>query len=1038
MGRNTSRILLLAGVSTLAGLAQPALAQIQSAGAPTGQPPIQDQSGEQHAQPATSPDTPGAQHASGALPSEPDSTQIVVTGSRIPDARFDSIQPTVVLGSQQIANLGYTNLGDALSELPQFGVPGNSSVGAQSGFGAGQTFIDFFGLGSQRTLVLVNGRRFVSSNTASIFGPVNPGSQVDLNNIPETLVDRVETVAIGGAPIYGSDAIAGTVNIILKRNFDGFQISGQNGISQRGDVPDHRVSAIAGKTFDEGRGSIVVSGEWNKSGGLTTADRFLTGGNGPFFTTAVDPDAPYAQQLFYQHRYNVFTQYGTPLLADSIPEFAGITNAQGQVLTFNQQGRLVPLNFGTRTGSLIESSGGNGFDIDDFGNLKVRSQRYIGTALGSYQVSDGLRFFGEGWYSHSTATNVADQPYYSTTLFGPAGTPNGDLLINTNNPFLNPADRATIVSNLAAAGLPTDQFQLTRANTDLQSGMATSTIELYRFVGGVDGDFHIGDRPWHYEASVNYGHSTTTSHAPNLVFQNLQNALNATTDASGNIICTPGYTNAATPTVSSTCAPLDIFGQSNTAMQKAAIDYVTAIARSRSVDTQLVANINAQGTLFKLPGGDVKFSIGYEHRRESTSFDPGAFYLGGTDADGTREGFGNSIPIDPISGAFHTDEGFSELNVPLVSPDMGWRFLNKFVLEASARYVKNSLSGGGWTYTYGGEIAPVADLAFRGNFTHSIRSPAITEAFNPTSSAFDTGKDPCDSRYIGQGPNPGRRAANCASAGITQPFDSNYSDFTVPVTVSGNPNLKNEQADSYTFGTVIRPRWIPGLNISADYINISLKDSIVSLGGDDILNACYDASAYPSTFCGLITRDSTGQITLIKEGYYNAAIQKLKAVTAQLAYQADLSRLGLGPNSGAINLSFNFYHVIDQYQKVGDGDVNHTDGEIGNPKNSFTANADYSNGGFDILWQTQYYGPSKIDVDAPDSAYQYPGVKHWYMFNSSVGYKINKTFEVRFIVNNVFDKAPPFPVPATGANSTATYYAGLLGRYFKFSASSKF
>ncbi|GAA3264095.1 hypothetical protein GCM10020258_30210 [Sphingomonas yabuuchiae] len=179
---------------------------------------------------STAQDTAADQSAAGGQ-------DVVVTGSRIARPEFETLQPTQVVGAAQIANRGYTNVGQVLSEIPAFGPPGNSGVGAQSSFGPAQTFVDFFGLGTQRTLVLVNGRRFVSSNTASIFGPVSAGTQVDLNNIPTSLVERVETVAIGGAPIYGSDAIAGTVNIILKRDFDGLQLQGQAGVSQRAMPP---------------------------------------------------------------------------------------------------------------------------------------------------------------------------------------------------------------------------------------------------------------------------------------------------------------------------------------------------------------------------------------------------------------------------------------------------------------------------------------------------------------------------------------------------------------------------------------------------------------------------------------------------------------------------------------------------------------------------------------------------------------------------------------------------------------------------------
>jgi outer membrane receptor for ferrienterochelin and colicin len=175
--------------------------------------------------------------------------EIVVTASRLARAGFDTIQPALVVNSKEIQRRGYTNIGQALQELPAFGVAGNSAVGSQTSFGAGQTFVDFFGLGSERTLTLVNGRRFVSSNTPTLFGPVEGGSQVDLNVIPTTLVDRVETVEVGGAPIYGSDAISGTVNIILKHNYQGFEVSAQNGLSERGDGADYRVSALVGQNF---------------------------------------------------------------------------------------------------------------------------------------------------------------------------------------------------------------------------------------------------------------------------------------------------------------------------------------------------------------------------------------------------------------------------------------------------------------------------------------------------------------------------------------------------------------------------------------------------------------------------------------------------------------------------------------------------------------------------------------------------------------------------------------------------------------------
>jgi outer membrane receptor protein involved in Fe transport len=194
-----------------------------------------------------------------------DDQDIVVTGSRIPRPNLDTGQPTIVIDSKLVDQRGYTNIADALKAIPSFGVPGSSRVGGQAGsFGSGQNFVDFFGLGSQRTLTLINGRRFVSSNSASIFGPTDPGVQVDFNVIPTILLDRVETIAVGGAPIYGSDAIAGTINVITKRKFTGIQLDTQYGVSERGDGRDYRVRGLAGFNFADGRGNIMIACEYNQ------------------------------------------------------------------------------------------------------------------------------------------------------------------------------------------------------------------------------------------------------------------------------------------------------------------------------------------------------------------------------------------------------------------------------------------------------------------------------------------------------------------------------------------------------------------------------------------------------------------------------------------------------------------------------------------------------------------------------------------------------------------------------------------------------
>lgn len=971
-----------------------------------------------------------AQDKSQESPAAPEQSTIVVTGSRIARAELDAMEPTQVLGSSQIKNRGYTNIVQALNEMPAFGPPGNSPVGRQSFLGPAQSFVNFFSLGSQRTLVLVNGRRFVSSNTASIFGPVAPGSQVDLNNIPTTLVDRIETVAVGGAPIYGSDAIAGTVNIILRKDFKGAELTAQSGISQRGDAPDRRISAIAGQNFANDRGNITISGEYNRVTGLPAADRQVTARGDFFGSPPASENSPFRRRLYPAQRYTAFTMGGVPFSTDDyLASRSGIRDAAGNLLQFGANGRLVPLDLGTVTDQGYISSGGNGFDPAVLSNLLTNSERYLGTVLAHYDLTDAVHMFGEAWYAHSKGVNLIDDPAYNTWLFGDAGTTDGNLLVDIDNPFLDAQDRATIAANLAPGQR---EFYIGRALSDLTTGRSQATVETWRFVGGLEGSLNVRDHEWKWEASANYGRSRTEGRIPELIQQNFANALDAVRDADGNIVCRPGYTNATIAAISSSCAPLDIFGPGRAS--QAARDYVFTVATPVSINSQLVLNANIQGSAFKLWGGLAQFSLGYEYRRERTRFDPGAYYFGEDNGDGARSQYGRAIPIDPVRGSFHTHEVFGEVRLPFVSSSSGIDWLKTVEFNGAARYVKNSLAGGDLTWTAGGRLGFVEDLTFRGNFTRSIRAPAVTEIFSPTSRLFDLGIDPCDSRSVDSGPNPAVRRANCIAAGIdVVNFTSNYSDFTIPATVSGNPGLNNERADSWTVGAILRPHFLPGFSAAVDWVNISLKNAIISLGGDDLLNACYDSSDYPNNFCGRITRDADGQISLIEEGYYNAASRKFAGLSATASY-----RMPTGMDS-SISLRVNYLYVDRLEQRVGAGDINHNAGEIGNPRHSGTINLDYRGNAITALAQAQYFGKSRFDMDEAANARNIMGVGDWWLFNATLGVKVEDQLDLNFIVDNVFDAKPPYAsYPGPADAGTATYFSGIMGRYFKVSATARF
>ena len=988
---------------------------------------------------------------------------IIVTGSRIPRANFDTIQPAVVLGGEQIEQRGYTNLADALEELPAFGVPGSSPVGAGQGgaFGSGQNFVNFFGLGDQRTLTVVNGRRFVTSNTASIFGPSagGPGGQVDFNVLPTLLVDRIETIAVGGAPIYGSDAIAGTVNVILKRNFEGLQLDGQASISQRGDAHDYRLRGAFGRNFGGGRGNFAVSVEYNQTGGLDFESRPGRGLN-RFFTEPLDPDSPFDQILIDDRRIPSIAMFGIPQVSDAFivlsPEQAvefggfqvGVLDAAGNPLVFDQGGNLIPLDFGEQTGNLINFNGGNGFVLP--GNLFAPTRRVIGTAIGQYELTDGIRLFGEAWYSNSKGTDFRNQPEYNTRLFALAGEPAGNFILSIDNPFLSPAARAIIQQNLLTSPFAesTDTFFLGRANTDLISGRASSVIELQRYVLGVDGTFDAFGRDLTFELVGVYGRSTTEGRGRAIIQQNLENALNAVL-VGGQIVCAPGAVNAPVPSISSTCAPLNPFGAN---ISQAASDYVTAITDPSAENEQFVATASISGTLFDIWGGGVGFALGVEHREESADFRPGTYFAGAPDPDPTSDADGDGIPdndrvsfgqgavIQPVSGEFDTNEFFAELTVPLIGADQNIPLIHSLELNGAFRYIDHSLAGGDETYTVGGKWQPIRDITFRGNYTRSVRSPAITEFFNPLSTTFQTANDPCDSRFVNGGPDPSVRQANCAAAGLAPDFASNIVDFTSLGTLAGNASLANEKADAWTVGAVLRPRFIPGLTLAVDWVDIELTDAVVSLTAQNLLEACYDSPDFPNVisasgtnFCETFTRDADGQVVSFAAGFENAASLKFEGLIAELAYR--ISTPFLGANS-SLNLGVNYLYNNELRQRVGRGDITTLDTSIGYSEHQGTANVTYKNEGLAWQWQFQYIGEALNDPDLGENAFDFPEVEDVLFVNTSINYDVTDRFRVSFIVDNVFDTKQPFPVPGNGG--TVTYFDGIRGRYFRAGARVKF
>ena len=991
---------------------------------------------------------------------------IVVTGSRIRRKDYDALEPTTVISSDYLNTRGLTNVADAINEQPGFGVPQNAE-GGQSTYGVSQNFVNKFGLGTARTLTLVNGRRFVSTNAPTVLG--NPaGLQVDLNVINPLLVDRIENVSIGGAPTYGSDAIAGTINVILKQDYVGVELQALSGISDKGDNYRANLAGIAGFAFGpDKRGHILIGGSYDRNDGLRAVDRerareALTFQTNPTVGTAqtripgrtpandgrINTSVPFnggatdgIPNTVLIGNTRIFTESAAGLIlpynaaTGGFVTYAADGNTAGfgagglNRLQFDTSGNIVPFNAGTPFGNTY-ASGGDGFNLADTRPLTNDLERYTANLNMDYEITSSIKAFFEGTYYHGIGHEVIDQPVYNSPLFGGA---NGALLFNVNDPRLTSQARSVL------QGYGVNNFYLSRDFVDITNGAASSETDVYRGVAGLTGDFDALGKKFTWEASANYGRTEGKFHQILLDQQKFVNAINN---------CNPTPTlNAAPgglrPVADAACVAIDPFGPGR--LNPAAAAYVNYRSTARSVVEQEVYNVNfGSSELLHLWSGDVGFNIGYEHRREYGSFTPDPFQVAGR---------GRAAAIVGNQGAFNTDEGFGEILIPLVSPRNNVPLIESLSVEGRARYVDNSVNGGFWTYTGGGRYSPFGGIEFRGNYTRSLRSPSVVELFTPRTNAGSFFPDPCDVANIGGGSNPAVRQRNCAA--FYSSYNINPASFNslartsaVPGVTGGNPDLQNEKANSYTFGVLLRPSFLPRFQASVDWNRIRVTGNIASLTAANIAEGCYDnpnfdaanpdsGNAYCQQFTRIRSTDpvTNGQIVSdpanpgIRTGFVNGSYIEFKGLTAQLDYWAPLNGLGI---DGRVNASGSFFY-LDTLRSSNNGvTVDPQAGEIGTPKYSGQFNLAFlSNSGTGISVQGNYTGKASYDMLFNADSRDILKLDDQWLFNLALSQKIQDRATLRFTVTNLFDKAPPYPYDAVAAYD-------LLGRRYTVSMNLTF
>jgi iron complex outermembrane recepter protein len=926
------------------------------------------------------------------------SESIVVTGTRLKRAELDAPIPVQVLTSEQIKASGATNVADAVNQIPSLGVPFGRFTRTAGGDELGTTTLNLRNLGSNRTLVLVDGQRQISGVTNATI--------VDLFTIPTALVERVE-VSTGGASVaYGADAVGGVVNFIMKRNYEGLTIDAQYGITKYGDGADRTVTAAYGKNFADGRGNFTISGSYNSSTEINGVDRKFRSDNCVF---APVPGAGVNTSPKQTIKCNAFLQS-----TDENGILLGA--ADGTQYTFANNGALAPYVPGNDLGNGF-TQGGTGFDFASVVQIQNPNERYLINGGLSFEFSPALRLSAEAKYVRSRSV----APYQPTGTFYVYIDPlnNGNFtLISRDNPFLPNDPRITQLFDDNS-----DFVLLSKFGTDTGKRDLTTDRETFQARLVAEGRIGIGD--FAYRAAYQYGQTKNNFDLTNTyISDRFAWALDATGDVAGVVPGNAPGAPACRATVAAytanpaggspnpainVCKPLNVFGFGNASA--AALAYINTTIRNRESLQQQIASFQVNGSLITLPAGPVAVAAGLEWRQETSRQRPDDFYLNATTFEGSR------VNND---GRFGVKEAFGEISIPLLKDKP---FFERLTLEGGARISDYSTAGTSTTYRGGVVWAPIRDIRFRAGYSVAVRAPNIGELFLPASQSFSSLEDPCDSININLGPNPTQRQANCLTlvgAGYVDPTRG----ITKAITVSGNLGLGVETARTLTFGAVLQPGFIPNLTITADYFRIPIRNAITQLDAGDIVTGCVDSySSINNPLCALVTRSALGNnpakgITDVKTTFLNVASFVTSGIDFTANYRLNLNTAG----SLDFALSGTYLDTLNSSSSVGAAPVDSV-GVRGIPKWRANLRTTWSIGDLATTWTARYAGRTYIDNVTPAN-FSPTGTAPQVFNDINLRLKVEKRFEIFAGANNLFNLQP-----IGGINNFSVNSGDVIGRF---------
>ncbi|WKE64453.1 TonB-dependent receptor [Gallaecimonas kandeliae] len=877
--------------------------------------------------------------------------RIEVTGSRIKRTDIEGASPVTVIDQVAIQKTGIQSLGDLLQELPGAGSALNTSV---NNGGTGATNIDLRNLGSQRVLVLLNGRRMING-----IGGGGVDASVDLNTIPLAAVKRIEVLKDGASAVYGSDAIAGVVNIITKNDFDGAE-----------------ATAYWGRNL-------------TKKDGTTRSYDFTVGSNGEkgnmlIAASYVTQDPTWAgDRDISKYGYSSTTPQGRFTNFDAIP---GSNMPHVATLTTGEDGK--------------QSSDFRAFTGDDYYNyapanyLQTPQDRKSVYALGNYDITDSVRLNTDFLFTNRQSSQfLAAMPLTIGSQFGIIP---GSVNVDASNPYNIWGTTLWADGANNPGDVYTGNVRIQRRMIEAGNRVFRQDVNTYRWSTGLSGSF--GDTSWTWDVNYIYGKSTSTDTTTGLLnFDAIKTAL--------------GPVDKCNATAG--CVPLNLFGGVGSITQDM-VDYITYTGVDNSGQTLRDWTANVTGDLFELPAGYVQGAFGIE-RRDEFGYD--------TPEPLTQNGSSSGSQRSATAGGFNIKEAYAEFSVPVIDS------LN---LSLAARYSDHSTFGSKTTTKVGIEYRPMDDLLLRATKAQGFRAPSISNLYQGQTDSFDTLNDPCNDGGAGK---PG-----CAGV----PTTYHQANSQIRAVRVANPDLKPETSDSFTVGAVYNPSWLDGFDVTVDYYDIEVKDTITRLSTQLILNTCADTG---TTLCNLVTRDATtGDVTDLQDGLQNAGKTRAKGYDFTAAY-----RFGTGFGDFKIALDGNYVDdftdtVVDPQggsKKIKRAGMEFGDtAEGGFPRVKANLSIDWNYDAWSASWETRYISAMTIDQPYAEDDFYLSNPAAVVYHDVQAGY-FWQDYNLQFTlgVDNIFNKKPTPESEddeLSSNNFDVTTYRANLDRFVYFRVSAKF